>query len=112
MTIAITGQMYLLVGLLVKLKHDWPHYFCSYFYIIWFPGTAFAYFAYRQYYPSLAAQYSQKPFPPRFNSPSDLFTHENQTNDLEAAAVETGDPDYAECTYTDSIDSSSGLIDL
>lgn len=86
------------------------------------PGTVFAYFAYRQYYPSLAAEYSQKPFPPRFSSPADLFTHEDPTNDLESgngghrgdgvtgtAAVGPGDPVYGECTYSASIDSSSRL---
>jgi diacylglycerol diphosphate phosphatase/phosphatidate phosphatase len=41
--------------------------------ITYFIGTVCAYFAYRQYYPSLAAQCSQNPFPPRIKKPQDIF---------------------------------------
>ncbi|KAK4517055.1 uncharacterized protein ATC70_000383 [Mucor velutinosus] len=99
-------------ALLISISrlHDYRHHWTDVF-IGGIIGTAFAYFAYRQYYPSLAATYSQKPFPPRFSSPSDLFTHENPTNDLESghgghrgdgvtetAAVGPDDPVYGEYT--------------
>ncbi|CEP16087.1 hypothetical protein [Parasitella parasitica] len=101
----------------ISRLHDYRHHWTDVF-VGGIIGTAFAYFAYRQYYPSLAAQNSGKPFPPRFNSPSDLFVHEDQTSDLESghgdAAPPAGggpvDPGYGECIYPDSINSSTRLI--
>ncbi|KAI8637448.1 phosphatidic acid phosphatase type 2/haloperoxidase [Parasitella parasitica] len=98
----------------ISRLHDYRHHWADVF-VGGIIGTAFAYFAYRQYYPSLAAQNSEKPFPPRSNSPSDLFTHEDQTTDLESGhggvpAVRPDDPVYGECINPDSINSSSRLI--
>ncbi|CAO3636047.1 unnamed protein product [Mucor fragilis] len=115
--IPFLGALLIAISRLHDYRHHWTDVFVG-----GIIGTAFAYFAYRQYYPSLAATYSQKPFPPRFSSPADLFAHEDPTNDLESgggghrgdgvtgtAAVGPGDPVYGECTYADSIDSSSRL---
>lgn len=57
-----------------------------------------AYFAYRQYYPSLAAVESQKPFPPRFKRAQDIFPDDQHRNDIENA-VGPEDPVYDECSY-------------
>lgn len=71
-------------------------------------GTAFAYFAYRQYYPSLDAQFSQNPYPPRIRQAQDIFPDQNRPGDVEAA-VSTGDRAYDECLYRNFVESSSRL---
>ncbi|CAO3636043.1 unnamed protein product [Mucor fragilis] len=104
--IPFLGALLIAISRLHDYRHHWTDVFVG-----GIIGTAFAYFAYRQYYPSLAATYSQKPFPPRFSSPADLFAHEDPTNDLESgggghrgdgvtgtAAVGPGDPVYGEYT--------------
>ncbi|KAG1468610.1 hypothetical protein G6F56_003733 [Rhizopus delemar] len=51
-------------------------------------GIASSYFAYRQYYPSLASLRCQVPFPPRIKNPADIFPdaqyHILDDNDIEA----------------------------
>jgi diacylglycerol diphosphate phosphatase/phosphatidate phosphatase len=45
-------------------------------------GTAFAYFAYRQYYPSLSSEYSHRPYSPRIKRDDDetLPTHNHNNS--------------------------------
>ncbi|KAI8967606.1 phosphatidic acid phosphatase type 2/haloperoxidase [Mycotypha africana] len=76
-----------LAALLVAISrlHDYRHHWTDVFAgaII---GTVFAYFAYRQYYPSLADVQCHKPFPLRIKAPENLFPNDSTHNheDLEA----------------------------
>lgn len=60
-------------------------------------GTLFAYFAYRQYYPSLESLDSHKPYPPRIKSPQDIFPDEDgRPTDVEQA-IPVDDLEYGDC---------------
>lgn len=50
-------------------------------------GTVFSYFAYRQYYPSLAHDQSQLPYPPRIKRAEDIFPRDGGQADDEENAV-------------------------
>jgi hypothetical protein len=52
--------------------------------LIYYIGIVFAYFAYRQYHPSLASDECHEPYEPRIKRPEDLFPTSN--NDIEMAA--------------------------
>ncbi|KAI7905873.1 phosphatidic acid phosphatase type 2/haloperoxidase [Cokeromyces recurvatus] len=72
--------------------HDYRHHWQDVF-IGGIIGTLFAYFGYRQYYPSLASIISHKPFPPRYKDIDELFPGDasEPINDIEAARTHTND---------------------
>lgn len=77
---------------------------------ILFSGTVFAYFCYRQYYPSLASVHSQKPYPPRIKRPQDIFPEDGHQPTDEEQAVVPGDSEYGDCNYPDSHNGSQSRI--
>ncbi|KAI8082543.1 phosphatidic acid phosphatase type 2/haloperoxidase [Gilbertella persicaria] len=98
------GALLIAISRIRDYRHHWTDVFVG-----GIIGTVFAYFCYRQYYPSLAHKESQKPFPPRLSSPEDIFPGDNpHHDDEESAVVHPGDSFYGECR--DSFDSSSRLL--
>ncbi|KAI8329184.1 phosphatidic acid phosphatase type 2/haloperoxidase [Choanephora cucurbitarum] len=85
------GALLIAISRLRDYRHHWTDVFIG-----GIIGTVFAYFSYRQYYPSLAHEESHKPFAPRISSPEDLFPQENY--DEESAVVHPEDPIYGEYT--------------
>lgn len=59
-------------------------------------GTVFAYFAYRQYYPSLQSLDSHKPYPPRIKRPTDIFPDEAGQPPDEEQAISSDNLEYGE----------------
>lgn len=59
-------------------------------------GIASSYFAYRQYYPSLASLRCQVPFPPRIKNPADIFP-DAQYHILDDNDIEANNPRFDKC---------------
>ena len=55
-------------------------------------GTLFAYFSYRQYYPSLSSELSHRPYSPRIKDDVDAVLPFHRRNDSESAPVVTQGP--------------------
>ncbi|CAO3627308.1 unnamed protein product [Mucor hiemalis] len=85
------GALLIAISRLHDYRHHWQDVFIG-----GIIGTAFAYFSYRQYYPSLASVHSQKPYPPRIKRPQDIFPDDGHHPHDEEQAVVPGDSEYGE----------------
>jgi diacylglycerol diphosphate phosphatase/phosphatidate phosphatase len=94
------GALLVAISRLWDYRHHWQDIFIG-----GIIGTGFAYFAYRQYYPSLASEFSQKAFPPRYTKIDDIFPDDDDNNDRPTdleAAVGTRPSDYSPTASTSS----------
>ncbi|KAI8986406.1 phosphatidic acid phosphatase type 2/haloperoxidase [Pilobolus umbonatus] len=66
------GALLVAISRLRDYRHHWQDILVG-----GFIGTVFAYFSYRQFYPSLSSDQSDKPFPPRFRRSQDIFPRDD-----------------------------------
>ncbi|GAA5796550.1 hypothetical protein HPULCUR_001922 [Helicostylum pulchrum] len=97
------GAMLIAISRVRDYRHHWSDVFVGAIF-----GTLFAYFAYRQYYPSLESLDSHKPYPPRIKSPQDIFPDDDgRPNDVEQAITANDNLGYGDYTDRPSPSTSS-----
>ncbi|KAI8880054.1 PAP2-domain-containing protein [Backusella circina FSU 941] len=77
--VPLLGALLVAISRVRDYRHHWSDVFVG-----GIIGIVFAYFAYRQYHPSLASDECHEPYEPRIKRPEDLFPRSN--TDIEAAA--------------------------
>ncbi|KAI8880613.1 acid phosphatase/Vanadium-dependent haloperoxidase [Backusella circina FSU 941] len=101
-SIPFLGALLIAISRVRDYRHHWQDVFIG-----GIIGVVFSYFAYRQYYPSLAAVKSQKPHSPRIKKIEDIFPSDNRVPDIEAGRAQR---ENGEAGRSESINSNSVLM--